>query len=124
MTAEVCNPLKSKVFCFFFSKKKRLPPACPTYVTNVKFYAAFITSGQSSHRAFTRPAPNHRLVMPEEAGDGGCVGDCAGDGGHPADGCLCRALRADLMLDLILGGAVSSLLLVYLVWALVRPEDF
>jgi K+-transporting ATPase KdpF subunit len=33
-------------------------------------------------------------------------------------------VRADLMLDLILGGVVSSLLLVYLVWALVRPEDF
>jgi len=28
------------------------------------------------------------------------------------------------MLDLILGGGVSSLLLIYLVWALVRPEDF
>jgi K+-transporting ATPase KdpF subunit len=28
------------------------------------------------------------------------------------------------MLDLILGGAVSVGLLVYLVWALVRPEDF
>jgi len=28
------------------------------------------------------------------------------------------------MLDLALGGAVSTLLLVYLVWALVRPEDF
>jgi len=28
------------------------------------------------------------------------------------------------MLDLALGGAVSSLLLVYLIWALVRPEDF
>jgi K+-transporting ATPase KdpF subunit len=28
------------------------------------------------------------------------------------------------MLDLILGGAVSAALLVYLVWALVRPEDF
>jgi len=28
------------------------------------------------------------------------------------------------MLDLAIGGAVSSLLLVYLVWALVRPEDF
>jgi len=27
------------------------------------------------------------------------------------------------MLDLILGGAVSALLLVYLVWALIRPED-
>jgi K+-transporting ATPase KdpF subunit len=33
-------------------------------------------------------------------------------------------VRAHLMLDLILGGAVSSLLLIYLVWALVRPEDF
>jgi K+-transporting ATPase KdpF subunit len=33
-------------------------------------------------------------------------------------------LRADLMLDLAIGGAVSSLLLVYLIWALVRPEDF
>jgi K+-transporting ATPase KdpF subunit len=28
------------------------------------------------------------------------------------------------MLDLILGGAVSAGLLIYLVWALVRPEDF
>ena len=28
------------------------------------------------------------------------------------------------MLDLILGGVVSVGLLVYLVWALVRPEDF
>jgi K+-transporting ATPase KdpF subunit len=28
------------------------------------------------------------------------------------------------MLDLILGGAVSAALSVYLVWALVRPEDF
>jgi len=27
------------------------------------------------------------------------------------------------MFELILGGAVSLLLLVYLVWALVRPED-
>ncbi|MBS0561270.1 MAG: K(+)-transporting ATPase subunit F [Proteobacteria bacterium] len=27
------------------------------------------------------------------------------------------------MLDLILGGAVSALLLVYLLWALIRPED-
>jgi K+-transporting ATPase KdpF subunit len=31
---------------------------------------------------------------------------------------------SDAMLDLILGGIVSALLLVYLVWALVRPEDF
>ena len=30
----------------------------------------------------------------------------------------------DRMLDLILGGAVAAGLLVYLVWALVRPEDF
>ncbi|MCB8876264.1 K(+)-transporting ATPase subunit F [Acidisoma silvae] len=28
------------------------------------------------------------------------------------------------MLDLILGGGVSAGLLVYLVWALLRPEDF
>jgi len=28
------------------------------------------------------------------------------------------------MLDLIAGGLISSLLLVYLVWALIRPEDF
>jgi len=28
------------------------------------------------------------------------------------------------MLDLIVGGTVSALLLFYLVWALVRPEDF
>jgi len=27
------------------------------------------------------------------------------------------------MFELLLGGAVSLLLLVYLVWALVRPED-
>jgi K+-transporting ATPase KdpF subunit len=33
-------------------------------------------------------------------------------------------LRAHLMLDLAAGGIVSSLLLIYLVWALVRPEDF
>jgi K+-transporting ATPase KdpF subunit len=35
-------------------------------------------------------------------------------------------VRADLvlMLDIILGGAVSFGLLIYLVWALVRPEDF
>jgi K+-transporting ATPase KdpF subunit len=33
-------------------------------------------------------------------------------------------VRAHLMLDLALGGVVSTLLLVYLVWALVRPEDF
>jgi len=28
------------------------------------------------------------------------------------------------MFELVLGGAVSAFLLVYLVWALVRPEDF
>jgi len=28
------------------------------------------------------------------------------------------------MLDLVLGGVTSLLLLIYLVWALVRPEDF
>jgi len=28
------------------------------------------------------------------------------------------------MLDLAAGGAVSALMLVYLIWALVRPEDF
>ncbi|WP_408862247.1 K(+)-transporting ATPase subunit F [Acidocella aquatica] len=28
------------------------------------------------------------------------------------------------MLDLVLGGAVSAGLLIYLVWALLRPEDF
>ncbi|WP_366941327.1 K(+)-transporting ATPase subunit F [Acidocella sp.] len=28
------------------------------------------------------------------------------------------------MPDLIAGGAISALLLVYLVWALLRPEDF
>ncbi|HTW29511.1 MAG TPA: K(+)-transporting ATPase subunit F [Acetobacteraceae bacterium] len=33
-------------------------------------------------------------------------------------------MRAHLMLDLILGGTVAAALLVYLVWALVRPEDF
>jgi K+-transporting ATPase KdpF subunit len=29
-----------------------------------------------------------------------------------------------MMLDLIAGGTVSALLLVYLVWAMLRPEDF
>ena len=29
-----------------------------------------------------------------------------------------------MTLDLLLGAAVSALLLFYLVWALVRPEDF
>jgi K+-transporting ATPase KdpF subunit len=33
-------------------------------------------------------------------------------------------LRAHLMLELVLGAAVSLALLVYLVWALIRPEDF
>jgi len=28
------------------------------------------------------------------------------------------------MLDLLLGGAVAFGLMIYLVWALVRPEDF
>jgi K+-transporting ATPase KdpF subunit len=31
-------------------------------------------------------------------------------------------LRAYLMFDLILGGGVAVCLLVYLVWALIRPE--
>jgi len=34
------------------------------------------------------------------------------------------ASSAAAMLDLALGGAVSLGLLIYLVWALVRPEDF
>jgi K+-transporting ATPase KdpF subunit len=34
------------------------------------------------------------------------------------------ATGSDAMLDLILGGTVSFGLLIYLVWALVRPEDF
>jgi K+-transporting ATPase KdpF subunit len=34
-------------------------------------------------------------------------------------------VRADLaMLDLVLGGTAALGLLVYLFWALVRPEDF
>jgi K+-transporting ATPase KdpF subunit len=33
-------------------------------------------------------------------------------------------VRAHLMTDLIAGAAVSALMLAYLVWALVRPEDF
>ncbi|MBU6424828.1 MAG: K(+)-transporting ATPase subunit F [Rhodospirillales bacterium] len=33
-------------------------------------------------------------------------------------------MRACVMLDLIAGGVVSALLLIYLVWALLRPEDF
>jgi K+-transporting ATPase KdpF subunit len=46
--------------------------------------------------------------------------------GHLVDGSVCLALRADIaaMFDLILGAFVSAGLMVYLVWALVRPEDF
>jgi|GEM_PF-5684450 K+-transporting ATPase KdpF subunit len=29
-----------------------------------------------------------------------------------------------MMLDLVLGSAVSAVLLVYLIWAMLRPEDF
>jgi K+-transporting ATPase KdpF subunit len=36
---------------------------------------------------------------------------------------LC-ASGSSAMLDLLLGGAVSAGLMIYLVWALVRPEDF
>jgi K+-transporting ATPase KdpF subunit len=32
-------------------------------------------------------------------------------------------VRAHLMLDLVLGALVSAGLLLYLLWALVRPED-
>lgn len=47
----------------------------------------------------------------------------------PAASCLWLAMPryvsgSDAMLDLILGGAVSAGLFFYLVWALVRPEDF
>ncbi|MEO9189189.1 MAG: K(+)-transporting ATPase subunit F [Acetobacteraceae bacterium] len=34
------------------------------------------------------------------------------------------AIGSDAMFDLVLGGIVSGGLLIYLVWALVRPEDF
>jgi K+-transporting ATPase KdpF subunit len=33
-------------------------------------------------------------------------------------------LRVHLMPDLIIGGVVAAALFVYLVWALIRPEDF
>lgn len=29
-----------------------------------------------------------------------------------------------MMLDIVLGGTTALLLMIYLVWALVRPEDF
>jgi K+-transporting ATPase KdpF subunit len=29
-----------------------------------------------------------------------------------------------MMFDLVFGGVISAVLLVYLVWALLRPEDF
>ncbi|WP_081822134.1 K(+)-transporting ATPase subunit F [Acidocella facilis] len=29
-----------------------------------------------------------------------------------------------MMLDQVLGGAICAVLLVYLVWAMLRPEDF
>jgi K+-transporting ATPase KdpF subunit len=32
--------------------------------------------------------------------------------------------KSDCMFDLVLAGAVAIGLLIYLVWALVRPEDF
>jgi K+-transporting ATPase KdpF subunit len=35
----------------------------------------------------------------------------------------CAGVSDAAMVDLILGGAVSGLLLVYLLWALIRPED-
>jgi K+-transporting ATPase KdpF subunit len=50
--------------------------------------------------------------------------DRCGDGRHPVDGGLRARLRAHLMFDLILAGAVSLGLLGYLLWALIRPEDF
>jgi K+-transporting ATPase KdpF subunit len=34
------------------------------------------------------------------------------------------ARACEAMLDLIFAGAVAALLLIYLIWALVRPEDF
>jgi K+-transporting ATPase KdpF subunit len=34
------------------------------------------------------------------------------------------AMPSNAMLDLALGGGVALLLLVYLFWALLRPEDF
>jgi K+-transporting ATPase KdpF subunit len=34
------------------------------------------------------------------------------------------ARKFNNMFDLILGGALSAAMLVYLVWALLRPEDF
>ncbi|WP_370288371.1 K(+)-transporting ATPase subunit F [Siccirubricoccus soli] len=40
-----------------------------------------------------------------------------------ADGGLCAGLRARLMVPLLLGGAVTAFLLIYLLWALLRPED-
>lgn len=53
---------------------------------------------------------------------------CCGGSWHwrvAADGGLRWAVRADLsVFDIILGGVVSAGLFVYLVWALVRPEDF
>jgi K+-transporting ATPase KdpF subunit len=43
---------------------------------------------------------------------------------HHVDAALRHFLRAHLMLDFVLGGGVSAFLLIYLVWALIRPEDF
>ena len=36
----------------------------------------------------------------------------------------CCANGSEPVADLILGGGVAAFLLIYLVWALVRPEDF
>jgi K+-transporting ATPase KdpF subunit len=36
----------------------------------------------------------------------------------------CCARGSSAMLDLVLGGVTSAGLLIYLLWALVRPEDF
>ena len=36
----------------------------------------------------------------------------------------CCATGSEPMLDYAIGGAVSLILLIYLVWALLRPEDF
>jgi K+-transporting ATPase KdpF subunit len=38
---------------------------------------------------------------------------------------LCSGLREGIaMFDLVLGGVISAGLLVYLIWAMLRPEDF
>ncbi|MBU8540598.1 K(+)-transporting ATPase subunit F [Roseomonas tokyonensis] len=77
-----------------------------------------------SHRSFARPLATQRVRTSGTQDDRYSP---AGAWRRPVrpDGRLCIRLRAGLaaMAELILGGAVAAGLLLYLLWALLRPED-